>query len=361
MTRRAWASTRKGLFELLREGKTWRVGRVSFLADPVTMFLPAGPDHPMIAALNLGHFGVKLHASDDDGATWREIATPAYPPQPEGVEGDVPWKLVQVWSMAAAGGVIWAGTLPGGLFRSTDRGESWQLVESLWNMPARREWMGGGYNVPGIHSICIDPTDPRRVHVAISCGGVWFTEDGGAGWRPRAQGLRADFMPPERQGDENIQDAHLIAQCASAPQVLWCQHHNGVWRTSNGGAHWSELFPPLTNFGFTVAAHPHDPETAWFVPAIKDERRVPVESALFVHRTQDGGKTFEELRKGLPQEHCYDLVYRHGLAVSPDGQHLMMGTTTGNLWASSDGGDSWQTVSNHLPPVFALRFDGVCG
>ena len=113
---------------------------------------------------------------------------------------------------------------------------------------------------------------------------------------------------------------------------------------------------PLSSFGFAVAAHPRDPDTAWFVPAIKDEKRVPVDAALVVNRTRDGGRSFETLRRGLPQKDCYDLIYRHGLAVDDSGNSLLMGSTTGNLWASDDGGDSWASVNGHLPPIYAVRF-----
>jgi hypothetical protein len=355
-TDRAWAATRKGLFELRRTADAWAIHRVSFLAEPVSMLLPPQADGRMLAALNLGHFGVKLHASDDEGATWQEVATPAYPPQPEGAEG-VAWKLVQVWSLEAAHGTVWAGTLPGGLFRSADFGRSWSLVESLWDRPERAQWFGGGYDVPGIHSICPHPQRPAEVLVGISCGGAWVTRDDGATWALQADGMRAAYMPPEGAGDPNIQDPHRIERCAAQPDVLWCQHHNGIWRSTDNAASWQEVTTaPLTNFGFGVAAHPTDADTAWFAPAQKDERRVPVDAALMVNRTRDGGRSFDTLRSGLPQQHCYDLVYRHGLAVAGDGQHLLMGSTTGGLWASSDGGDTWHTVSHTLPPIHAVRF-----
>jgi hypothetical protein len=126
----------------------------------------------MLAALNLGHFGVKLHAPDDVGATWQEVATPAYPPRPENDKG-VPWKLGQIWSPEAAHGTVWAGTLPRGLFRSADFGVSWNPVDSLWSRTERVEWFGGGYDVPGIQSICPHPPHAGEVRVGISCGGAW--------------------------------------------------------------------------------------------------------------------------------------------------------------------------------------------
>lgn len=354
----AWLATRKGLFELRSAGPgaPWRIERVSFLGEPVSMVLPppAGGGR-LLAALNLGHFGTKLQASDDGGRSWTELAAPAYPPQPEGAEGPA-WKLQQIWSLERAGSTLWAGTIPGGLFRSEDEGASWQLVQSLWTRPERLEWMGGGYEAPGIHSICPHPGQAGELLLGISCGGAWRSSDGGESWALRAAGMRADFMPPERSEDQNIQDPHRIVRCTAAPEVLWCQHHCGIWRSSDNGAHWQALQAQPSSFGFAVAAHPGDPLTAWFVPAVKDERRVPVDGALCVTRTRDGGQSFEQLRSGLPQQHCYELVYRHGLDVDASGQRLLMGTTTGSLWAGEAGGERWLEVSRGLPPIYALRF-----
>ncbi|HEX6363941.1 MAG TPA: sialidase family protein, partial [Albitalea sp.] len=283
MTDRAWVATRKGLFEMRRAGAGWSVANVSFLGEPVTMVLPPGRTGRMLAALNLGHFGVKVHASDDAGRTWQEVATPAYPAQPENAAGPA-WKLVQIWSLASQGDTLWAGTLPGGLFRSDDRGASWQLNEALWHQPGRTEWFGGGYDVPGIHSICPHPARGGELLVAVSCGGVWETRDEGATWTARCKGLRAAYMPPERAEDPNVQDPHRVVRCPGAPDVLWMQHHNGIWRSVDNAATWQEVTTaPLSSFGFAVAVHPGDPHTAWFVPAAADERRVPVDGALAVN------------------------------------------------------------------------------
>ncbi len=353
---RAWVATRKGLFELRRRASGWQVERVSFLGDPVSQLLPPDAQGRMLAALNLGHFGVKLQASADAGAHWQEVAVPAYPPQPEGASGPA-WRLVLLWALERdAAGTVWAGTNPGGLFRSADLGASWQLVDSLWQRPERLEWFGGGYDAPGIHSICPHPQRPGELLLGISCGGAWVTRDDGADWQVQSQGMKADFMPPEQAENPNIQDPHRIVRSPSRPAVLWCQHHCGIWRSTDNAASWQQLHSPLSSFGFAVAVHPQDADTAWFVPAVKDERRVPVDAALAVNRTQDGGQTWQTLRAGLPQQHAYDLVYRHGLDVAEDGRSLLMGSTTGGLWASDDGGDHWQAVNLNLPPVYAVRF-----
>ena len=359
MNHRAWVATRKGLFELQRTADHWRIARTSFLGEPVSMVLPPVARGPhagrMLAALNLGHFGTKVHASDDAGVSWHEVSAPVFPEQPADAAGPA-WKLLQVWSLEAAGPTVWAGTLPGGLFRSADFGQSWQLVRSLWNRPERAEWFGGGYDVPGIHSLCPHPDRPDELLLAVSCGGVWHSTDDAATWSLRCEGLRAAYMPPERADDARIQDPHRVERCAARPDVLWCQHHNGIWRSSDNAVHWREITAPVSSFGFAVAAHPSDPASAWFVPAVADQCRVPKDGALVVNHTRDGGETFETQRSGLPASDCYDLVYRHGLAVAGDGQTLLMGSTGGGLWGTFDGGARWHSLPQRLPPIYALRF-----
>jgi len=360
MADRALLATRKGLFELMPGSAGWQLGTPHFPGDPVSAVLHDARDGSTYAALNLGHFGAKLHRRDAGSDAWTEVAVPVYPPKPEDSADKTDWTLKQIWTLAAAGpdqpGVLWAGTLPGGLFRSADRGASWQLVEGLWNVDGRADWFGGGYDVPGIHSICVDPRDSNRVLVAISCGGVWVTVDGGATWQLRTKGMQARYMPPELAEQGSAQDPHRVVRCAGQPDVLWCQHHSGIWVSTDNAGTWEEVRAPLSSFGFAVAVHPRDARTAWFVPAIADQQRVPVAAALAVNRTRDGGATFETLRTGLPQQHCYDLVYRHALAVNDDGTTLLMTSTTGSVWLSSNGGDDWQEVTTHLPPVYAAIF-----
>ena len=266
-----------------------------------------------------------------------------------------------IWCLEAGGadqpGVLWAGTIPGGLFKSRDRGSSWELVDSLWQRPERANWFGGGYDQPGIHSICVDPRNSRHLTLAVSCGGIWHSEDEGASWNHRTRGMRAAYMPPERAEDPDIQDPHRMVACPADPERLWVQHHSGIFVSSDRGLNWREIEQagPST-FGFAVAVHPSDPDCAWFVPAVKDECRVPVDQRLRVTRTRDGGRHFEVLEQGLPQQLCYDLVYRHGLDVDGSGQCLAMGSTTGHLWVSGDQGDSWVLAAGHLPPIFAVRW-----
>lgn len=346
-------ASRKGLlcYEETRDG--WTLQRTAFIGEPVSAVLADSRDGALYATLNLGHFGVKLHRSDDGGTSWRELTPPAYPAE-NSSDGEGP-SLSMIWTMAAGGidqpGVIWAGTLPGGLFRSDDRGDSWSLNLPLWNDPSRPKWFGGGYDQAGIHSVLVDPRDSDRLVVGVSCAGAWLSDDGGKSWRS-GTGMRNDYMPPELAYEAVGQDPHLLKRCPSAPDRIWCQHHNGIFRSDDSGATFVEIETAKPScFGFTVAVHPNDPDTAWFVPAVKDECRVPVDRKLVVTRTRDGGKSFEILSDGLPPPPAFDLVYRQGLDIDAAGERLAMGSTTGNLWIGDDDGTRWTLVSTHLPPI----------
>jgi photosystem II stability/assembly factor-like uncharacterized protein len=352
-----YVATRKGLLTFARAGGIWRLARTDFLGEPVSMVLADRRDGHLYAALDLGHFGPKLWRSTDAGQHWQEIAAPAFVAEEEG-EGP---SVTMIWSLEGGGadrpGSLWAGTLPGALFHSPDHGDSWQLNQALWQRPERSQWFGGGYDQPGIHSICVDPRDSARLRVAVSCGGVWCSDDDGVNWACRTQGMRAAYMPAELAQTPEIQDPHRMQACPAAPETLWVQHHNGIFLSRDDAVHWQELLEvEPSSFGFALAVHPREPEMAWFVPAVKDECRVPVGQRLVVTRTRDGGQSFESLSQGLPQTDCFDLVYRHALEVDESGQCLAMGSTTGHLWLSDDQGDSWQALAGNLPPIYALRF-----
>jgi photosystem II stability/assembly factor-like uncharacterized protein len=355
---RLHVATRKGLMIYERAPTGWTHLRTAFAGSPVSLSLASDDGRTVFAALNLGHFGTKLHRSDDGGATWTELAPPAFPKVESADATEKPPAVVGIWSLAWAGpGQLWCGTAPGGLFHSADNGATWVLNESLWNHPSRKRWMGGGTVDPALHSIVVDPRDPNRVAVAVSCGGVWRTADGGKSWAVGAQGMIARFMPPDLQNDPEIQDPHMVVQCPASPDVYWCQHHNGIFRSTDGLNSWHEITTaPVSNFGFAVAVHPHDPNTAWFVPAHSDQDRIPVDGKVVVTRTTDGGKTFSAFREGLPQDNAFDLIYRHGLAIDRTGTRLAMGSTTGSLWVSENSGEGWHLLSAHLPPVYAVQF-----
>jgi hypothetical protein len=357
-------ATRKGLFEVHAQQSNASIMRHDLPGDALSQVLVDQRDGSWYAAQNLGHFGVKMKRSIDRGITWQDIAAPAFPIKPTTgpwADDPCPWNVDQVWELVAGGadqpGELWAGCIPAGLFRSKNYGRSWQLVESLWLNEARREWFGGGYDHPGIHSILIDPRDANHITLGISCGGIWKSQDRGHTWQLIGDGQEADYLPPEQTAQLNQQDPHRLVQCATSPEVQWIQHHAGQYRSSSGGKNFKRLNRGSgQDFGFAVAADPNNSRRAWFVPAVADGQRFARNGALCVLRTDDAGDTFKEYRDGLPQHSCYDLIYRHSLIVDGTGAKLAMASSTGHLWFSEDAGARWQVAKMLLPPVYALSF-----
>ncbi len=369
MTQKLMIGTRKGLFVLVPSGGTnsgiWAVQQTAFLGDPVVQTLVNPADGSWIASLALGHFGPKLHRSIDQGKTWEELTAPALPPKPEAgpfKDDPTPWSVERVWALAGGGAAhptrLWAATMPAAVFRSDDLGQSWRLSEGFWQDERRLQWMGGGNDHPAAHTLIVDPADSNHVVTAISCGGTWRTLDAGESWQLAGKGFNAEFMPPEMATEPNIQDPHRLSSCAAEPNVVWCQLHGGIYRSTDFAENFSRCsaIEDIGDFGFAIQACPQSPKRAWVVPAVADAKRYAPDAAMCVARTDDGGQTWQVFRQGLPQEHAYDLIYRHGLAVTPDGQTLAMASTTGNLWISRDAGESWQHVSAHLAPVACLEW-----
>lgn len=386
MSKRILIGTRKGTFIAVKKSGTYRaslaghagVGVPFITGDPNTGFL--------WAALGHGHWGAKLSRSRDEGKSWEDAAQAVYPPGARYIDGFdpeegeppanappkfKPARLLKLWVIAfGAPGDVYVGTIPGGLFESHDGGESFALNLPLWNHESRggdlfssegtgkTHWFGtpaseSGEFAAGIHSIQVNPKDPAHIMVAVSTAGVLETRDGGKTWRGRNRGMQNDYLPDP--ASEWGHDPHFVTFCPSAPEHVWQQNHCGVFYSSDGAQNWVKVSQPEVgvHFGFPVAVDARDGRTAWLVPGKSDNERTTVDGALFVARTQDGGQTWTQLRAGLSQE-AFDVVYRHALDASED--VLAFGSTTGNLYVSEDRGDTWQVVSNNLPPIYSVRF-----
>lgn len=357
---RLLVATRKGLFVVQGEGAQWQVVSHHFAGDPASQVLADPRDGAGYAALRMGHFGVKMRKSTDRGAHWVEVASPAFPAKPESgpLAGDpTPWTVDMVWSLVPADpqrpGSLWAGCMPAGLFHSDDGGQHWTLNRPLWEEPRRLEWMGGGNDHPGMHSVLVDPcTGAMRWVRHLLWWGLGHTRRrvdlGAAGpghaCRPPARG--------QRRRRKHAGSAPHGPIRAAQPDVLWVQHHCGIYRSVDGAAHWQALAAPQpSGFGFAVACDPVDPLRAWFVPAQADIQRYPVGGRMVVNATTDGGASFQTFSEGLPQRDAYHLVYRHALELAPDRETLAMASTTGGLWISPDAAQHWHCVSRDLPPV----------
>jgi len=301
----------------------------------------------------MSHFGPTVMVSDDLGDTWleRDHAPVAFPESAEAA-------LARVWQIQPgsdrAPDVVWAGTEPSALFKSTDGGLSYELVESLWNHPHRPEW-GAGFGGQAIHTVLPHPQDADRVLVAMSTGGVYRTSDGGRSWAPSNTGIKAYFLPDP--WPEFGQCVHKVARDADNPDVYYAQNHHGVYRSDDAGATWQSIADGLpSDFGFAMVSHPRKPGVIFNFPLHADSKRHPVDFKCRVFRSADAGMTWEPLSDGLPEAPYYPVVLRDAMCTdNADTAGVYFGTKSGDVFASRDEGDSWTQVTAHLPTVLSVR------
>ncbi|MCA9924189.1 MAG: hypothetical protein KC421_17555 [Anaerolineales bacterium] len=354
--------TRKGLIVLHKSGTGWETRHTAFPGVPISYAMVDHRHDTLWACADHGHWGQKLYRSHDGGATLTEVPAPKYPDDAtiydvfSGGE-EKPATVTYLWTIVPGGDDqpqrLYIGTEPGGLFVSNDGGETFELMMGLWNHPSRQNnWFGGGRDQAGCCSIVVDPRDSSHLFVSISVGGVYESVDGGMSWNGRNRGLVADFLPDPHA--EYGHDGHCLVAAPANPDILWQQNHCGVFRSADGGQNWDNLSKGKVKFGFPVVVDEQDSNTAWVVPAVSDEVRTTFDGALFVARTEDGGQSWHELRTGLPQDNCFDVTFRHALDLA--GDTLIFGTTTGNLFISTNRGDTWDTVGSYFPPIYSVRF-----
>lgn len=344
--------TRKGLFLLRsRDRRDWRVEGPHF---PGVAVYDArfGHDGRIFAAVTSEHWGPTVQFSDDGGKSWTPASTPPHFPEASGLS------VTRVWSLSeAADGTLYAGVEPAGLFRSHDRGLTWEGVEGFNAQPGRDDWFPGGGGLC-LHTILPHPRDPARLLVAASAVGIFESQDAGRTWRLQNGGIRADFAPAgETREDEPGSCPHKLARDAGDPDLVYMQNHCGVYKRHSADASWTDINEGLpSRFGFPMATHPRRPGTAFTVMLEGDFNRVSVGGAFALHRTRDAGKSWTRLSKGLPQEGAWLNVLREGLAVdSGEPAGVYVGTTTGQVFASADEGDTWSLAADRLPQVLSVN------
>jgi len=187
----------------------------------------------------------------------------------------------------------------------------------------------------------------------VSCGGVFRSKDNGATWMGINRGLRADYLP--NPSATYGHDPHAIEICQDDPNIIWQQNHCGVYRSENGGDLWKDITSRdgYGRYGFPLVIDHTNPKRAWIIPAESDEQRIAKDHRLVVCSTSDGGQHWRQWTSGLPQENCFDLVFRHGF--SRCGTTMAFGTTNGNLFISQDDGENWELISGHLPPIHSVH------
>lgn len=344
-----FAGTKKGafIFKSNTHRQQWQVEGPHFPGWSVHHLIYHPYNGYLYAALDHAVYGSNIHRSPDMGQTW-EIA--------EGLTfGEEKKSVTRVWHIhpghISQPNVVYAGGDPGLLFKSEDAGKSWVEVLGINQHPTRHTWFpGAGGNM--VHTIVQDPTDANRLFVAISTGGVFRTDDGGATWQPKNKGVLAGFMPDPYP--EVGQCCHHLVMSHANPQLLFQQNHCGVYASQDAGENWTDIGAGLpATFGFPMAIQGE--QTIYTVPQVSDEYRYTPEGKFRVYRSRTGGQSWEALANGLPQENAYLGVYREAMSsdsCTPAGVYV--GTATGQLFYSSNEGDAWQLLSPTLPPIYGL-------
>jgi len=349
--------TTKGAFLYTSDGerKAWTPDGPHFPGEEVyAVAIDQRRGRPVIwAAPGNPFWGCSLQRSDDLGASWS--AKDERPVKfPEGSE----LSLKRIWQIRPGRenepDVMYLGVEPTCLFESEDDGASWKPVEGFLTHEHRAHWTPGNGGLC-LHTIVPHPRERDRMLVAFSTGGVYTTADGGASWRPRNNGVRAEFLPDKHP--EYGQCVHKVVQHPARPERLFLQNHWGLYRSDDWGESWQDIANGVpSDFGFAMAMHPSDPDTVYIVPLESDMFRCVPEAKLRVYRTQDAGASWHPLWSGLPQEGAYETVLRDALATDTgDPAGVYFGTRSGKVYASPDDGDTWRLVAEGLPPVVAVK------
>jgi len=383
---RVLVGTRKGAFILNADGKRdkWEVSGPHFAGWEI-YHLKGSPVDPnrIYASQTSGWFGQLIQVSDDGGKTWGipgGSITPVPGAMPK-VESNKfvydttspngkpltthqwydgtqhPWEFKRVWHLEPSyteADTVYAGVEDAALFRSTDGSKSWQELPGLRGHGTGPKWQPGAGGMC-LHTVILDKKDPKRIYIAISAAGAFRTDDGGKTWKPINQGLRSQYIPDPKA--EVGHCVHHVAMHPSRPNTLFMQKHWDVMRSDDAGDNWKEVSGNLpTDFGFVIDVHAHEPETIYVVPIKSDSEHYPPEGKLRVYRSRSGGNEWEALTKGLPQSNCFVNVLRDAMAVdSLDKCGIYFGTTGGQVYASTDAGDTWSPIVRDLPAVYSVE------
>jgi photosystem II stability/assembly factor-like uncharacterized protein len=361
---RILVGTRKGAFIMSADGKrrSWKIDGPHFGGWEI-YHMKASPVDPqrIYASQTSSWFGQVVQRSGDGGQSWEAVGNSfAYDGDPgthQWYDGTPhPWEFKRVWHFEPSltdAETVYAGVEDAAIYRSTDGGQSWQELPGLRSCDGPK-WSPGAGGM-GLHTILLDPANPQRIYIAISAAGAFRTDDGGGSWRPINRGLRSEFLPNPTADIGHC--VHRIAMHPARPATLFMQKHWDVMRSDDAGDTWREVSGNLpTDFGFPIDVHAHEPETIYVVPITSDSLHYPPEGKLRVYRSRTGGNEWEPLSKGLPQSDCYVNVLRDAMAVDQlDECGVYFGTTGGQVYASADGGDTWNAIARDLPAVLSVE------
>jgi photosystem II stability/assembly factor-like uncharacterized protein len=363
-----WIATRKGAFALRPDTRRrgWKLVGPQFLGH-VIHHIVQDPREPkvLLMAAKTGHLGPTVFRSTDRGRNWKEARQP--PAFRKAAEGETARAVDAVFWLtsghASEPGVWYAGSSPAGLFRSGDGGVNWAPVAGFNDHPMRAQW-APGFGTPGgelLHSILVDPRDPKHLYLGISVGGIFESTDGGRNWAPLNEGVDADFLP-----DPNApfgHDPHCLAMHPANPDRLYHQNHCGIYRLDRPARRWTRIgrnMPKkIGDVGFPIVLHPTDPDVAWVFPMDGTTvwPRTAIDGKPAVYMTKNGGRTWKRQDKGLPRSQAWMTVFRQAMCRDDKAEPgLYFGATSGEVWASTNGGAGWKCIARHLPQIYSVTW-----
>jgi photosystem II stability/assembly factor-like uncharacterized protein len=344
--------TRKGCFVLESDGdrRDWNVRGPYCEGWPVYHAVHDPDSGGFYAAAASEWHGAGVWRSGDLGETW-ELSS-------EGLTyGDDGPKLSKVSGLTAAHGRVLAGAETAGVFESRDGGVTWSLLSKLDGLPGREAWNDPANQPPGhlgLPAMLPDPEEASHFWAVVQGVGIFETTDDGASWTPRNRGLRADWP---REHEEIGFCVHKLVMSPADHDRMYQQNHCGMHRSDDAGHSWTEITEGLpSEFGFAAAAHPHDRDSFYVIPLDPGHGRIMPEGRAAVWRTSDAGASWRRLDSGLPQQDAHLGVLREGLAVdSLDVPGFYFGTSTGQVFASADEGESWSEIASYLPAISSVE------
>lgn len=334
--------TDKGLFRFTRSDGTWTPSPPEFVGWQVTALGQAG-DGTYLAGTASGWYGPAIQRSDDL-TSWQQVTPgPRY--------GDGGPELTRIWRFLPTDDALWVGVAEAGAFRSPDHGLTWEPVAALNEHPTRAQWMPGAGGLCA-HALLAHPTDPNRVWCGISAVGVLRTDDGGDTWQLRDRGVRVAAEPGEEP--EVGYCVHALALDPDDPDRLYRQDHTGVYRSTDAAESWEPIEQGLpAAFGFPIVVD-RGTRRLFVAPQHSDERRIPVDGAFRIYRSDDRGDTWHVSGEGWPAGPRWAGVLRGAMAADGDGI-VAAGTTSGEVWVTTDAGDHWEAFDVTLPRIHAVE------
>jgi photosystem II stability/assembly factor-like uncharacterized protein len=345
--------TRKGCFLLESDGdrRDWNVRGPFCESWPVYHAVHDSATGAIYAAAASEWHGSAVWRSPDLGETWAHSS--------EGISygEEAERKVSKVSTLAVKNGRVLVGVEAPGIFESRDEGATWSLLSTLEGQPGSESWDDPANQPPGhlgISALMFDRDDPARFWAIVQGVGVFETQDDAGSWTPRNKGLRADWP---REHEEVGFCVHKLVRSPVDGDRMYQQNHVGMHRTDDGGHSWTEITEGLpTEFGFAAATHPHDRDTFWVVPLDPEHARTMPDGNAAVWRTRDAGETWQRLDRGLPQNDAYVGVLREAMAIdADDSPGLYFGTSTGQIFASTDEGESWSEIASYLPSISSIE------